>query len=170
MEVGEEGIDESGFVGGVDEEVAFSAHGRDGWVVGFTGAGGDGFEGSYAGGADGYDSSAGLFGACDLFCSSFAYLESLGVHGVGGEVVCRYRFEGSDSDVERDACDAGAAGFDFAQEFFREVESGGGGRDGACFFGEDGLVSIAIFGCFAWGRGFGLTFDVGRKWRGAYFG
>lgn len=63
------------------------------------------------------------------------------VEGEGFEVVFAEGLEGAEADVEGDF---GDGGLNLGEDFWSEVEAGGGSGGGTGVFGEDGLVAFFV--------------------------
>ncbi len=119
---------------------------------------GEGFEDADRGGADGDAGAVGGAGLAELVECTGGGFVPFGVHGVFGEVVALDGDEGARADVEGDRRATDAGGFELVEELGGEVESGGGGGDGAGADGVDGLVVLDIGGCGC------VAVDVGGEW------
>ncbi len=132
VEIGEQGADGFELEAGGDEEVGFATGGDDLAVVA-----GDGFEGAHGGGADG-DSAGGALNLGGGGCGDVVLLV---VHDVVFDAFGADGLEGADADVEGDE-----GMRDGGEDFGGEMQSGGGGGDGAFVGGEDGLIAFAVGG------------------------
>lgn len=156
VEVGDQGVDDAETETRVDEEVGWAAEGDDGaaWAWVLSGALAGGLQDADGGCADGDHAVAGEFGLVDLLGDFGAEFAELGVDGVLFDVLLGNGAEGVEADVEGDEGELYTQVAEAEEEFWGEVEAGGGCGDGSRLPGVDRLVAFGV------GKG---GVDVGRK-------
>jgi hypothetical protein len=140
VKVGDEGVDDPEPERGMDEEAGFTGGGEE--PVGLLR--GDVFEDAHGGGADGHHAAVGGAGGVELIGGARWEFEPFGVHAMpfdGGRLNGR---ECAEPDMEGEATEFDAAGFEFSEQGRSEVKSGGGCGDGAGRLRVDGLVPFHV--------------------------